>query len=1065
MKKVSTYSILKSVQAAIFVLAALLLSPVSVFAQNTCNAQFTFSPDSTVTNGVHFSTPPNPSKTKYYWNFGDGSPYSNDSNPTHSYANSGVYWVCVYVSDSAVCTAQHCDSVHLGRSIGTVCNAHFQFYSATNPDSVHFYSSTGTPTTKYSWTFGDGHGSSEANPWHFYANNGAYEVCLTVSDSNQFGKCTDTWCDSVHITGATKPTCNAQFVHYSGNNVDSVHFYPTGANATNAKYSWSFGDGTYSNLFNPWHIYATGNYLACLTVTDSTAGGKCTDTWCDSVHVGSNAGVCNAQFTFHSDSDVALYTVDFFNGTNPSKTKYYWSFDDGTTSLDQNPKHTYAHAGVYWVCLYVSDSAVCQSSSCDSVHVQGTIKPVCNAHFQDYTIADSVHFYASTASSTTTKYVWSFGDGHYSTEPNPWHLYPNYGTYHVCLTVTDSTAGGKCSDTQCDSVHIGPPPPPCNAHFTIIRPGANTNTVYFISPANPPGTNYSWDFGDNTGSQDSVVSHTYSHDGTYYVCLTVTNSRIPCSEKWCDSVTIKSLQKPVCNAHFVHYSINSNADSVHFYVTPPNASGTTYRWTFGDGHGSTNLDPWHFYANPGTYQVCLTVTDGTIGGTCSDSWCDSVHIIGAHAPTCNAHFQHYSLANADSVHYYSRTAASATTKYVWSFGDGSYSHDRYPWHFYADTGTYTVCLTVTDSTAGGKCSDTQCDTIHVGLPPPPPCNAHFTHISANATNTYIHFVPATNAPGTTYSWTFGDGGTSSNQDPSHLYANPGTYYACLTVRDSTCSGVCTNSWCDSVHVGITRIPCDAHFIFKYAYNVNTLYFVSNPNAPGTTYFWDFGDGSTSKDQNALHQFANPGTYWVCLTVADSAAACRATWCDSVHVASAPPPICDPNFYFRPGNALHSLYFFSVSNPPGTTYSWNFGDGSPASNTPNTFHQYAAAGTYKVCLTVADSAAGCSDTRCLTIGPLRMAEGGSTTDGHINSGDVIVNIYPNPIADNAVIHIENTSGAVTFSMFDNLGRLVSTMSNLTNGDFNLSKQGLGAGIYLYEIIDANNNVSRGKLIIQ
>jgi len=66
---------------------------------------------------------------------------------------------------------------------------------------------------------------------------------------------------------------------------------------------------------------------------------------------------------------------------------------------------------------------------------------------------------------------------------------------------------------------------------------------------------------------------------------------------------------------------------------------------------------------------------------------------------------------------------------------------------------------------------------------------------------------------------------------------------------------------------------------------------------------------------------------------------------------------------------------------------------------------------------------------------------------------------------AVIHIENSNGDVTFRMFDNIGRLVNTMAKLTNGDFELSRQGLTSGVYLYEVIDADNNVTRGKLVIQ
>jgi PKD repeat protein len=86
----------------------------------------------------------------------------------------------------------------------------------------------------------------------------------------------------VHVNVISAPVCNAHFAHYSINNPDSVHFYPTGAAATT--YSWTFGDGTASTSHDPWHFYTNaGAFTACLTVTTTNSGGTCTDNWCDSI--------------------------------------------------------------------------------------------------------------------------------------------------------------------------------------------------------------------------------------------------------------------------------------------------------------------------------------------------------------------------------------------------------------------------------------------------------------------------------------------------------------------------------------------------------------------------------------------------------------------------------------------------------------------------------------------------------------------------------------------------------------------------------------------------------------
>ncbi|MFZ1729022.1 MAG: T9SS type A sorting domain-containing protein, partial [Bacteroidota bacterium] len=81
-----------------------------------------------------------------------------------------------------------------------------------------------------------------------------------------------------------------------------------------------------------------------------------------------------------------------------------------------------------------------------------------------------------------------------------------------------------------------------------------------------------------------------------------------------------------CNAHFQHYSMPNNPDSVHFYPAQ-NSSTAHYFWDFGDGTYSHNMDPWHHYAHSGSYIACLTVTDTTAGGVCSDTWCSSSIVI------------------------------------------------------------------------------------------------------------------------------------------------------------------------------------------------------------------------------------------------------------------------------------------------------------------------------------------------------------------------------------------------------------------------------------------------------
>jgi len=199
--------------------------------------------------------------------------------------------------------------------------------------------------------------------------------------------------------------------------------------------------------------------------------------------------------------------------------------------------------------------------------------------------------------------------------------------------------------------------------------------------------------------------------------------------------------------------------------------------------------------------VCMTTSTTTSSGTCTDTWCDSVHVLGPPPPVCNFHFTHYSANNPDSVHFYPSVTSTVGYTYLWSFGDGSSSTSIDPWHFYAASGTYYVCLTVTLTTSSGTCTSTICDSVHVTASTPVICNAHFTHYS-NTNPDSVHFYPTTSSSSSiSYYWNFGDGSSSTDHYPWHFYSSPATYYVCLTVSIPTSWGVCTSTSCDSVHAG------------------------------------------------------------------------------------------------------------------------------------------------------------------------------------------------------------------------------------------------------------------------
>lgn len=266
------------------------------------------------------------------------------------------------------------------------------------------------------------------------------------------------------------------------------------------------------------------------------------------VTMGSGAyAQCTANFT--SSSNGATVT---FNNTSTvgNMVTYYWDFGDGNFGNAFNPSHTYANAGGYTVCLTVIDSMQgCAATFCDSVLVTtgsgggggGGGGGSCVADFNMSQSGSTVAF-TNASTGTNLDYMWDFGDGNTSNTMDPTHTYSSNGTYLACLTVynpQDST----CWDTYCDSVVVGTGSGNCNASFywyldSTQGNGQGGGLVWLINNSTGSNLTYVWDFGDGTTVTGQYPSHTYAQNGSYYVCLTVSDNLFGCTSTYCDTVSV-----------------------------------------------------------------------------------------------------------------------------------------------------------------------------------------------------------------------------------------------------------------------------------------------------------------------------------------------------------------------------------------------------------------------------------------------------------------------------------------------------------------------------------------------
>src|SRR5687768_13457285 len=144
------------------------------------------------------------------------------------------------------------------------------------------------------------------------------------------------------------------------------------------------------------------------------------------------------------------------------------------------------------------------------------------------------------------------------------------------------------------------------------------------------------------------------------------------------------------------------------------------------------------------------------------------------------------------------TADGDITSYSWDFGDGASSDEQNPTHTYANSGTFNVCLTIVAHNPG--CTATFCHHVVIHGPPPGHCNASFTAHQPDPEQPVIDFTDGSTSDGTigAWSWDFGDGNSSTDQNPTHTYAEPGNYLVCLTIIDD--DGACTDHVCHQVTI-------------------------------------------------------------------------------------------------------------------------------------------------------------------------------------------------------------------------------------------------------------------------
>ncbi len=604
-------------------------------------------------------------------------------------------------------------------------------------------------------------------------------------------------------------------------------------------------------------------------------------------------------------------------------------------------------------------------------------------------------------------------------------------------------------------------------HAVAIMNTDSLNPYYSTINTNASGT-YSF-----TGlPTNSYVVSTLDCQNQNHTVVVATNSGTA-------NFSICSSNPSSCAAIFLASPDSNNTSLINFFDQSL-GNPTSWVWDFGDGSTSNLQNPNHTYTTNGSYNVTLSISSSS----CSDSTSQTI-IIGTVNPTCAAAFYFYpDSLNQNTIDFFDYSVGNPTS-WAWDFGDGSSSTIQNPSHTYAANGTYTVTLSISSA----NCSNSISQTVIIGTTSS--CQAAFTsNPDSNVANTII-FTNQSTGNINSWNWSFGDSTSSTSQNPSHTYANAGTYSVTLMIYGAqNCQSIVTNS----ITVGVIPTTYTISGTVMAGSNIVSNANVSLFNTTSNAYV-----SSTNVTPNGAYTFANvaTGSYKVLATIVDSTGTTSQSY--------APTYYGDVLFWSTASTVnvnsnqnLGAINLIALPAVPGGngSISGNIGTGSKAASEnvivnlldnnldllattktdANGDYSFTnlAYNTYKIWVEVAgkvttpisvtlDADNSSSDNNDFIEKNGTITPKATSINNTVASSDI--NIYPNPVQNvlNIDINVNNT-GNYTFNIYSITGQLITVEQiNISSGDnlIKLNTNDLNSGSYIL-IISNDNNASIQKL---
>jgi gliding motility-associated-like protein len=832
-----------------------------------------------------------PFSDEWNWKFGDGGA-AFWLNPNHMYADTGLYNV-TFINKIGHCSDTITKPVYANILPSSVSITRAENTCDGTRGTVTF-NQRSVRASGGTWDFGDGtiipYDSSAHFIQHTYTATGTYLVKLTSSYRN----CNYTATQTVKILLKQNPILTANLTQLCANSSLNVQIN----NLQTNPFSWSSTwDQYYVNKFE----YSNGtpftgsisNYDFLNTTYNGTLRNFAAGTTAIRVIINDGYSTCqdtsnyiNLQVNgpiagFRIVNNNSCYKSPFVfvdtsrSATATPLTTWLWEFGDGiiinNNSGAQVP-HSYLNPGTYLVRLTVTDATGCSKTVTAIANARGPKAAFTTSGLfvPNVPLNTTVTFFNNSFSSNSNvTYTWQYGDGATSNNFTGSHTYTIPGVYTVMLIASDPSI--PCADTARYVITVRD----FNTAFTFTKSflGASSSCLPVLVRINNLSVGFNrvlWDFGDGTTSTQNFPSHTYYTPGLYRIILK-TYGFNGITGTYIDSIQITQPSVQL-SADVLQGCISQQ---VTLQATAQNA--VSYLWDFGDGNlAATTTVAAHPYLSAGIYNPRLIVKD-SFGCPASTQLANTIiidslaiAIKGIPALVCDSALIQF----APDVYSFAAAKLGTILQYKWNFGTGNpadTSNLKNAAFRYTVPGTYIVTFTVTSPYG---CSRQTTATVVVNQK----AQGSISALTESCEQTAILFTGgATPATGVQWSWNFGNGATSTQQNPSpQFYAAAGNYTVTLLVTKNGCVDTSTHQLIVHAKPIVNAVPRQAIVCFG-----NSLDLSANG---GGTYLWT--PAGSLNNSLIANPTARPQTSTIYRVQVTSDKGCVNK--DSINITVAPP---------------------------------------------------------------------------------------------------------------------------------------------------------------------------------